>query len=261
MRRLPQNISMLAVSIFTVSAVAVAPVYARQGSSDSSSSNTTTTTSTTSVDSGTSTGGGRGPSGISVKTDGSTKTVTGTETETETETEVQNPVDIKGLRDQAQQMLETKRQDGKTKSLEVRQQACDAHKAELTTRGSNYAKSAQKHLDVFNGIYDKVLAFQTSKNLTAANFDTLKSTADAKKAAAASAVAALSDPSVTTIDCTAQDPAANVATLKTAVANARTALQDYRKAIKDVIVALQAAKAPAGADDTSTDTNTTTGAN
>lgn len=263
MRHLPQNISLLVVSILMVSAVAVAPVYARDGTSSSgsdSSSNVAT------PDDGTATGGGRsnstGTPGVSTNFKQSDSS-NGTETENETGTESEHTTlvkassgDLQNLHDQALKLLQQKRQGENNggKTVEQRQQACNAHKTELTTRAEDYAHNAGSHLDVFNGIYTKVLAFQAAKNLNAPNFDSLKSAADAKQAAAESAVAALSDPSVTTIDCTTQDPASTVAALKTAVTNARTALQDYRTAIKNVVVALENAK-------TGTSANPGTGSN
>jgi hypothetical protein len=238
----------LAVSVVGVAAIAVAPASARQGSED----NKTTVSTTESTGSSATSTSGKRSSDAAVAT-------THTETENETETEHVNGDDnvkthVSDLRSAAQQLLVAKREDGKTKSVEVRQKACSAHQDELKTRQQNYVRNAQKHLTTFNNIYDKVLAFQADKQLTVNNFDSLKSSADAKKTAASAAVTALSDASIT-IDCTSTDPAANVATLKTAVSNARTALQDYRTAIKNVIVALQAAKPTSSSTNSNAEAN------
>jgi hypothetical protein len=253
MRRLPQNLSVLAVSILTVSSLAVAPVFAEHGLSSGSGRDATTSTSTTTTSS---------TSGPSTKTDDSTVK---TETETETETEATDTTaDDSGhhgvvlktsgdLRAEAAKLLSTQRQDQKkVSSVADRQKACTARQAELTTREANFARNAQKHLDTFNSIYTKVLAFQTSHNLTSTDFAALKATADGAKADAATAVAALSSADVK-IDCTASDPAVAVANLKTAVSNARTALQNYRTAVKNVVVALQKAN-----DNSSSSTSTST---
>jgi len=259
MRRLPHNLSLLAVSILTVSSFAVAPVFAEDGttiqpsgdtslSGNSSSSETTPTSTSGTSDSGTETGGGHGPNGISVNSgssshdEGTTNSSSGS------------------LRAAAAKLLAQDRQNQKKQTnVAVRQKACDAHQAELTTREQNYAKSGQKHLDTFNSIYTKVLAFQTAKNLTSADLTSLKNEADAKKAAATTAVAALSSTDVK-VDCTSTDPASSVAALKTAVANARTALQDYRTAVKNLVVALGKAVGTTSSS-TSASTNDTTGGN
>lgn len=218
MRRLPQNLSILAVSVLTMSSLAVAPVFAEHGSNSK-------------------------------------------ETEIETHnnvsgTQVNN--ESGKLRAEAAKLLATQRQDKKVqKPAADRQKACSARQAEITTREQNYARNAQKHLDTFSSIYARVLQFQTDKQLTSADLPTLKTTADAKKAAAATAVTALSSTDLK-IDCTAADPAATVATLKTAVSNARTALQDYRTAVKDFTVALSKALGNSANSTGSTSADTTT---
>lgn len=248
MRQLPKTISLLAVSVFAVGSLAVVPVSAREGSDDSST-DSTVKAEDSSTSASPSSSSGRGSDDLStqsrLKTEDSAKRV-----------EIK-PVaqagETKDLKERAQKLLAEKRRDGKTKTLAERQKSCQARQAEVLKRSENYSRNAQRHLNNFNGIYDKVLAFQANKKLAAANFDQLKAAADAQKATAEAAVAALSGSDVT-IDCTSSDPAAAVATLKTAVANARTALQDYRAAVKNIIVALQAAKNTAS-DTTKTEAN------
>ena len=248
MRRLPQNLSMLAVSVLMVSSLAVAPVFAEHGSSsDSTESSAETAVSTSDTT-------------TAVKADDNTSVKSDVEIENETHvsaTQVKN--ESGSLRAEAAKLLATERQNEKAqKTAEQRLKACQAHQTEVTTREQNYARNAQKHLDVFNGIYVKVLAFQTSKNLTSADLTSLKSAADTQKAAAATAVAALSSTDLK-LDCSSPDPAATVATLKTTVKTARTALQDYRTAIKNLIVGLEKAVGSTSSS-TSSDSNTTTNA-
>lgn len=145
------------------------------------------------------------------------------------------------LKERSEKLLEQKRENRQAKSLELRQKACEARKAGLEKKVQNYSASATKHTDTFNKIYDRVLAYQAKKQLTVENFDALKSAVDDKKAAAAAAVAAISTTD-TAVDCTSEDPAAAVAALKESVKSARSALHEYRKAIKDLVVALQEAK-------------------
>lgn len=234
MKHLTQQISLLAVSVVTLLSLAAVPVSAEHGSGDtsgtesssgsgSSGGGSTTTTSNTSGDHH----GGSGDSSI----------VTAS---SETETGDDSGSGHGSLRAQAQQLLQDKRKDTKEHTEAQRQKACEQRQKSIDTRAGNYAAAAQRHLDVFNGIFTKVQAFQASKHLSVANYDTLVAAATAKQTAAQSAVDALKALNVQ-IDCTQSDPASTVATLKAAVADARTALQDYRSAIKDVIVALKGA--------------------
>jgi hypothetical protein len=185
-------------------------------------------------------------------------------TTTETEDNAKVTEDNVGqLRKQAAQLMQTKRQTVKEHTTAQKQQACTAHQAEIDKRSSNYAAAAQRHLDVFNKIFTRVQTFESDKKLNVASYDTLVATAKDKQTAAQTAVDSLKALDVK-LDCTQPDPASSVATLKTAVSSARTALQDYRKSVKDVIVALKGASTGQTGDDTSssdtsTTTNTTTG--
>jgi hypothetical protein len=191
-----------------------------------------------------------------------TETSSSSTTETEDHAKVTED-NVGQLRKQAAQLVQTKRQAVKEHTTAQKQQACTAHQGEIDKRSKNYATAAQRHLDVFNKIFTRVQDFETNKKLNVTNYDTLVATAKDKQATAQTAVDALKALDVN-LDCTQPDPAGSVATLKTAVSNARTALQDYRKSVKDVIVALKGASTGQASDDTSssdtsTSTNTTTG--
>lgn len=245
MRQLPQQVSLLAVSVLVVATVAVAPVSARNGQDD------TDTTSTAQADSSSS---GRDADNRvkPVNTDNpdaSPDAVGGTSAADEADKPVTG--DSSDLQERAKKLLASERKDKKSKSIEARQKSCEARQASLMKKSQNYSRNAKKHLGVFDSVYAKVLAFQQEKQLTAANFAALKAAADAKKAAAGSAITALESPNVT-VDCSSEDPAEAVATLRESVKNARQALQEYRSAIKDLVVALQAAKTT---DDTTTEAN------
>ena len=209
MRRKSQ-LALVLATLLSVMTLAVVPVAAEDGGSSGSSGssdNTATTDTATSADSNDA---------------------------AEVETEVN---DIKG---QAQRLLETERKSVSEHSQLARQNACKAHQAEINRRAANYATAAQRHLDTFTSILTKVQNFYKNKNLNVATYPTLLTTALAKQTAAQQAVDVLKSLD-TTIDCSQPDPAQNVQALKMAVTNARTALQAYRGAIKDVIVALEGA--------------------
>jgi len=234
------------VSIFTL---AVVPAAADQGSdsggsSGSGDSSTTTSTDGTSDTSGSSSGdsSSSGQSGTDVETTSQTS---------DTSTEIENEVHM--LEGKGKSLLQAERKNGKEHSEQQRQTACKAHQAEINTRVSNYSAAAQRHLGTFESILSKVQDFYTNKKLNVPNYSALLATAQSKQADAQTAVDALKALDVN-IDCTQPDPAQSLATVKTAVSNARTALQAYRAAIKDVIVAVKGAS-------TSQDKTSTTGGN
>ncbi|HET6924487.1 MAG TPA: hypothetical protein VFH39_01485, partial [Candidatus Saccharimonadales bacterium] len=245
MQKTLYHLGLITSSLFAMAVLAVAPVAADQGSGGASSDDSLSTTSQTQI----------GSDNGSVKTEFHAHPLSNSDEQVAlTTSETESGSSDNGhhsLRAEAEALLNQKRQNGKEHSAAQRKTACEAHAAEINTRSQNYAAAAQRHLDVFNSIFTKVQAFQTSKQLNVSNYDSLVATATAKQTAAQSAVDALKALDVS-IDCSSTDPAATVATLKEAVINARTTLQDYRSAIKDVIVALK------GASTANTTTDTTT---
>lgn len=218
MQQLKRRLTLMFASSFGTAALVVAPVWAAQGTNAHSTSDKT-----------------------AVVTTASETTTTTTD-------------DQSNLHSKAQELLQQKRANSKPKSQEARQKACTIHEDEINKRVDNYAKAAQRHLDVFDKLFTKVQDFYKAKSLNVANYDSLVATATAKQTAAQGAVDTLKALDVD-IDCTQPDPAMSVATVKTAVATTRTALQDYRKSIKDVVVALKGAST--STDKASSDTNST----
>ncbi len=239
MQQLHKRISLALATAFGIAALAAAPVWAEHGG--------------TTVHADTATG----TSGSTSHSETTTQVATTSDTETETTTD--GSTDTTTLRQEAQEMLQTKRQNVKEHTAEQKQKACEAHAKEINKRATNYAAAAQRHLDVFNAIFTKVQAFQTNKQLNVTGYDALVATATAKQAAAQTAVDNLKALDVS-IDCTQTDPASTVATLKTTTAATRSALQDYRKSIKDIVVALKGASTAQTDKSTSTDSSTDTSA-
>lgn len=244
-----RSLLLILATVASVTTLAVAPVAADHGS-DSGSGDSSTSSTSGGSETETST-----PTGTQTTSTENEQEVADQTSETEVKTE------LASIREHAKQTLETERKNGHEKSLEARQKSCQARQAEINTRINNYATAAQRHLAVFEGLQTKVQNFYTTKKLNVTNYDTLLATAQAKQADAQKAVDALKALDVN-IDCTSSDPAQSVAAVKTAVANARVALQAYRTAIKDLIVALKGASTAAdNTTTTTTTTETTTGGN
>jgi len=232
MKHIPRQVSLLAVSVVMALGLAVVPVGAEHGVHAEGTDDSTSTSTGTGTNTGES-------------SDGQQTTTTGTENETETG-------GGRGLRDEARTLLTEKRKNGKEHSTELRQKACEQRQKSIDKRTSNFAAAAQRHLDVFNKIFTKVQAFHDSKGLNVTGYDTLVATVTTKQTAAQAAVDALKALDVQ-IDCTQSDPATTVATIKTAVTNAHNALKDYRKALKDLVVALKGASTAEHTDTTGGD--------
>lgn len=152
------------------------------------------------------------------------------------------------LREQAKQDVEKKRESAKQENEQEREQKkqerehkCESHKHGLETKVGNLNKNGQKHLDHFNKVYANALEFQKTNNLNPAGFADLTAKADAAKAKAEASVATLNSLQPT-VDCQKDTVATDVSAFKTAATQARSDLQAYKLAIKDVLKALETAK-------------------
>ncbi|HSX43215.1 MAG TPA: hypothetical protein VLF59_03965 [Candidatus Saccharimonadales bacterium] len=238
-------LTIASLTALMVVASPAAAVYAMHGSDDADATSSTPGSSVISADDSQTDSVAAGDS----QSDHSSDIVTlhtGTTTERES-----------SLRARAAQLLTDKRQKGKERSLAVRQQACKRHELGIDNRFATLGTKATKHLDAFDSIFVKVQAYQTAHDLQVANYDTLLADAQAKQASAKAAVDALSALAGTKIDCTAADPAATVATVKTVAGDARTALQAYRVSLKTLVRALLAAKRSTSSSSSPTDTSGT----
>jgi hypothetical protein len=223
--KIKQKVSMMTALTLSISVLTVMPVAARginSGHSDSS------TTQDVSMNDDTDQSSGSGSSSDDVNPN-------------ENIPVNEHPGDVKNLQNRGADDLAKLRKAKPVHTVAERKKSCQALQAEIDKRIAKFTSNAQKHLDNFNGIFDKVQAFQASKNLSVSNYDALVATATDKQDTAASAVAALKVVAVN-VDCASPDPAKSVATIKAAVASTHDSLQAYRQAIKDIVVALQGAK-------------------
>ncbi len=232
-----RNLALIIATLLCIPVLSVVPVAAEDSGSGSGGSGSSgsgdSSTATTSGDHTTTT-----TSGDSTTTSGD-KISTGDSKEPEPENEM-GASETDHIKQEAKAELETLRENHQEKSVADRQKACEARQAEINARIGNYSAAAQRHLNVFTDILTKVENFYSSKKLNVSSYDSLLATAQAKQTAAQQAVDTLKGLDVS-IDCTQPDPAQSLEAVKTAVGNARTALQAYRSAIKDVIVALEGA--------------------
>jgi chromosome segregation ATPase len=230
-----KRIGVLAITVLTIATLSSAPL-----ASANDGENTSDSTSHTSG------------------SDRTTKTTTKIEDKT---TEV-HATSSDSLKSRAAELLQERREGKAEHTKEQRQKACTARKDHIETRLSNLKNHGQGHLDAFNALFEKIKAYQDKNNLAASNYDDLVAAATSAQAAATAAVTTVKS-TIGTVDCAATDPATNVAASKTAIDDAKTALQAYRASLKNLVAALlQAKKAAAGTtpqtNDDNTDKTTTT---
>ncbi len=172
------------------------------------------------------------------------------ETETQTESAINSRIE------KAQQELKAKRDQAKSRLEAARLKVCEARQQGITQHMSSMVTTSTNHLNVFSDIASRVEAFYASKGKTVANYDTLVADVNAKKTAAETAIAT-AKASSTSFSCADANPQLAGQQFKDAHAAVIKALQDYRTAIKNLIVAVRSAQANATTSTTTDSSNTT----
>jgi hypothetical protein len=226
---------MIMLALVSVFVLAVAPVRAERGSGDDSvSSNSGSGSSSSSdVDSDSEdVNDDNGTDGAELETHSSGEHMT------VSERRAAAVLKVKSLRESRKSNIST----------EKRQKVCENHLKAINNKLKAFNQAADKHLNRLKTVFTKVKDYQSAKNFTFFNYDDFVLRATEKQTAATEAVQALKDLG-TTIDCSVDDPAASLQTVKSAAADTRTALKDYRKALKQLVVALNQAKSDDSSDD------------
>lgn len=174
--------------------------------------------------------------------------------ETENDNETTQAIDSRI--EKAKEAMQAKREKAKEHLDAARLKVCQNREKEITSKMTTLTTRGTDHLGVFTKIADRVEAFYTSKGKTVANYDSLVADVNAKKAAAETAIAN-AKASGTTFSCTDPNPSMAAQQFKDSHAAVVKALQDYRTAIKNLIVAVKSVQSDAKSS-TTTDTSTTT---
>lgn len=148
---------------------------------------------------------------------------------------------VNQLREDAKKDLEKKRDGRKEMAEEKRKLVCENRQKAIVNKLAAFNQAADKHLAKLNDVYTRIQAYKTAENLQPANYDDLVAAATAKQEAATAAVAALKEVAVG-VDCSDPETVVKLSAVREAAKATRTALHDYRKALKDIVVALAQSK-------------------
>lgn len=179
-----------------------------------------------------------------------TQQTTTNTTTVETENHTEQAPETEAVREAAKQKTEHAQELGRQeneqhkktkKSAEELQKKCEDRKHGLTNKVGNINTNAQKHLDHITMVYEKALQYSTEHTINPDGFADLTAQADDAKVQAQASVDALKQLKPT-LDCASGTVAADVATFKAAVEQARKDLRAYRSSVKDILKALEEAK-------------------
>jgi TolA-binding protein len=149
---------------------------------------------------------------------------------------------IQAAREKAQAMLEAQKQRQETRQAKLsdaKLRLCEAREKNITTIMNRAITRAQNQVKLFDTIAERVKAFYADKGIVLTNYDELVAAIDQAKAHVESDIEVLKTLS---FSCDSEDPKAEVEAFKEGLKNIRQSLQDYRTAVKDLIVGVKSAQ-------------------
>lgn len=117
-------------------------------------------------------------------------------------------------------------------------EACMAREAAIKTRSTNLNRMATGMLDKFDLIVKRVQDYYVASGKTVAGYDALVAAIATKRAAVLTALTA-AQTDVSGFSCTVVDPKRHMTTFQTHMKGVKAALNEYRTAIKNLIVAVR----------------------
>jgi hypothetical protein len=247
--------SLLALTV-AVPVLISAPVFARNGADDSTETTHTTATpapddsSSTSSELSQTNGSGSSNSGSGKRTTDQTRMrstekhseTVGNETEHSTEVENENEVHIRGKN----MIAELQKEKHTNRSAEEIQKVCEKRKGNLEKRIAHMNTVSQAVQTRIDAIFVKAKAYQEANNLSSVSFTSLVEGATSAQTASVDSLATFKSVQPT-IDCTKATTVTDLATYKAASQTVRDNLQNYKAAVRSLLVALQTAKTSEGA--------------
>lgn len=154
----------------------------------------------------------------------------------------------------AEQKVTDAKANAQTRLTDAKLKACQNRQTAITNIMSRLSDRGQKQLDLFSSIADKTEAFYVEKGNTIATYDALVADLTTKKATAESTVTTVTSKS-TTFNCDGTDPKGMVSSFKDSLKAEINALNEYKVAVKNLIVGVKSAQS------VTTSTDSTTGGN
>lgn len=143
---------------------------------------------------------------------------------------------IQELREQHEAQMEAIREQRKARLEGAKLQLCERRQDVIKKNIDKSVEQAQKHMDVFTKIADRVIAFANDNNRKPDNFDALVAEVNAKKTAAQAAIDAAG---TADFDCTSDAPKGQIEAFRATFKSMKSALKEYRTSIKNLIVGVK----------------------
>lgn len=121
----------------------------------------------------------------------------------------------------------------------TRKQLCQNRQRAINQIMTQHSQALQTRLRTFDKISQRIQDYYTNNKLSSADYERLAAQVEAKQQAAVQAMETFRNSEG--IDCTAEDPLANVKQFKTRAREAQAAMKEYRAAIRAMLGAVIAA--------------------
>lgn len=144
------------------------------------------------------------------------------------------------LKERLQELRQKRQQNRQQRLAENRLRVCEQRKVRINAIMDRAILRAEKHLDLFSSISDRVQNFYLDKGYTLDNYEELVTAVDTAKAQAQANLETLKD--LDSFECTADDPKGNIEEFKLALKTINQDLKDFRTAVKNLIVGVKSAK-------------------
>ena len=134
--------------------------------------------------------------------------------------------------------VETSRESAKLRLEGTKLKACENREKVINSILDRIAKRGERRLSVYSSIFNRVQEFYEKKNLSISNYDALVADVNAKKTAAQAAIDKAASDQVD-FQCDGDDPKGVAAGFKSDLKAQINTLHDYRKSIRNLIVAIK----------------------
>jgi hypothetical protein len=151
-----------------------------------------------------------------------------------------------GLKERLQEFKEKRQANRQNRLAANKLRVCEQRKTRITNIMNRAVTRAERQLNLFSTIAERVKTFYTEKGRVVANYAELVAAVDAAKAKAEADIAALKD--LEPFACDSDDPKGQAEAFKLALTTVRKDLKDYRTAVKNLIVGVKSANSAATGD-------------
>ena len=137
-------------------------------------------------------------------------------------------------------IAEQRKEVAKERLSAAKLRSCEAREANINAIMTRVSERSQRHIDRITTILDRAVAYYERQGIVAENYDVLYADAVGKKQSAQAALDTLA--AQPDFSCESEGPQADIQSFRNQRLTKIEAIGDYRAAVKDLLVAIKAAR-------------------